>query len=194
MIIQLKLATSAGREDLVKVFALETRRAESATYSVEYTNWKAAIVHEVQAFHVSPTQWKYLEEPFRQLRGAMVSTIADQMNRGRSLRQAVSIAILRVFNASQRLVPVETGDLKASGRINYEGSGGSGRSFGGSISSSRSRGFGGRGFGGGFGGGMGLGLGGGVGGAVGLGGLIGKIKGALGGEQEDQFGSGNSQF
>ena len=144
MNIRLKLATSAGREDLVKVFEKLIRSGESATYSVEYTDWKAAIVHEVQAFHAPPTQWKFLEEPFRQLRGAMVNTIADQINRGRSLRQATQLAVLRLFNASQRLVPVDTGDLKASGRINYEGTGGGS----GSGSSSGLGGGSGRGFGG----------------------------------------------
>ncbi len=153
---------------------------------MEYTDWKAAIVHEVQAFHDPPTQWKFLEQPFRELRGAMVNTIADQINRGRSLRQATSLAILRLYNASQRLVPVDTGDLKASGRINYEGSGG--ESGGGSVGSGR--GFGGPGAGfrrlGGFGGG-GFGLG-------GLGGIVSRIRRALGGGQGDEFGGGNSQF
>lgn len=194
MNIRLKLATSAGREDLVKVFQLRARSAESATYSVEYTDWKAAIVHEVQAFHAPPTQWKYLEEPFRQLRGDMVRTIADQINRGRSLRQATSLAILRLFNASQRLVPVDTGDLKASGRINYEGSGGPGSGVSGGSGRGSGRGFGGPGagfrrLGGLFGGSGGLG-----GGAMGLGGFVGRIRRALGDDQEDEFGSGNTQF
>lgn len=184
MNIQLKLATSAGIEDLVKTFNLRVRMAESATYSVEYTDWKAAIVHEVNANHAPPTQWKYLEQPFRELRGDMVRIIADQISRGRSLRQAIQLAILRLFNASQRLVPVDTGDLKDSGRINYEGTGGFGSLGGGSgggLGGGLRGGSGGGGFGRGLGGsrGGGFGFGGLGGGSVGLGGIASKIKRAI---------------
>ena len=120
MNIQLKLVTSFGREDLVKVFDDEIRSAESAVYSIVYWDPKAAIVHEVNAFHDPPTQWKFLEQPFRELRRDMVRFIADAINRGQTLRQGSFRAMQKLLAASRILVPVDTGDLKASGRINRE--------------------------------------------------------------------------
>ena len=111
----------SGMGNVTRVLRQREHSAESVMYSVEYTAPHAIIVHEdLDAYHDPPTQAKFLEAPYRALRRDMVEFIRDAMNRGQTLRQGAFRAMQKLLRASRFFVPVETGELKASGRINRE--------------------------------------------------------------------------
>jgi hypothetical protein len=115
MKITLKV-TGAG--NLRRVFIGRQHAAESAIYSIQYDAEHAIPVHEIlDAIHAPPTQAKFVEQPFRELRKDMVNHIGQQFSRGRTFRQGLRGAIDKVFHVTQILVPVDTGELKASGRV-----------------------------------------------------------------------------
>lgn len=59
-------------------------------------------------------QAKFLEAPARQLRNELGSIVRTALKRGKSLLQALYLAGLRLQRASMLIVPVDTGNLKAS--------------------------------------------------------------------------------
>ncbi len=59
-------------------------------------------------------QAKFLEQPFRELRSELASMIVLAVKNGATLLQALYIAGLRLQRESQLLVPVVSGNLKAS--------------------------------------------------------------------------------
>jgi L-alanine-DL-glutamate epimerase-like enolase superfamily enzyme len=80
-------------------------------YGTEY----AVYVHEdMEANHPNGGQAKYLEQPARAMRKALGDQVRRDMNSGLTLKEAQLRAGLKLQAASQNLVPVDTGDLKAS--------------------------------------------------------------------------------
>lgn len=65
-------------------------------------------------------QAKFLEQPAREMRGELGKMIAADRKRGLTLKQALLRAGLRLQAASQRLVPVDTGNLRASAFVRVE--------------------------------------------------------------------------
>jgi hypothetical protein len=65
-------------------------------------------------------QAKYLETPLRQNRPVYAKVVADEMKRGRSLRQALRSAGFAILRDAKELVPVDTGELKQSGFVKVE--------------------------------------------------------------------------
>lgn len=59
-------------------------------------------------------QAKYLEQPARELKKEFSRIIVTACSRGAKLEQALLMAGLRLQRESQQLVPVDTGNLKAS--------------------------------------------------------------------------------
>lgn len=59
-------------------------------------------------------QAKFLEQPARELKSELSKTIVLAVKNGASLMQALYLAGLRLQRESQLLVPVDTGNLKAS--------------------------------------------------------------------------------
>lgn len=107
-------------EGLSKVIAqIQTRLAKAkkdakASVSVGYTAAYAIFVHEnLQARHTKG-QAKYLEQPARQMRGELGDGIKADLKTGMTMSQALLRAGLRLQRASQKLVPVDTGNLKGS--------------------------------------------------------------------------------
>lgn len=84
-------------------------------YSAEY----AIYVHEnLMATHKPPTQAKFLEQPIREMKPALKQEIETLMSTGRmTLAQCLLIIGHKILAASQLLVPVATGALKASGFV-----------------------------------------------------------------------------
>lgn len=81
-----------------------------ASYSV--------YVHEnLQARHAPPTQAKFLEQPARQLAGQMGKDVLRALRQKKSLESGLLDAGLRLLMAARKLVPVETGQLRASGFV-----------------------------------------------------------------------------
>jgi len=62
-------------------------------------------------------QSKYLEEPARNLSndGTLTELTAKAMQKGATVQEALYVAGLRILRDSQKVVPVDTGNLKASG-------------------------------------------------------------------------------
>ena len=91
---------------------------------VGYTANYAVYVHEnlepaegaSGKAHVKGRQGNYLGQPARQLDndGTLSGVITKAMLRGTKLQQALYLAGLRIQRASQKLVPVDTGNLRAS--------------------------------------------------------------------------------
>ena len=59
-------------------------------------------------------QWKFLEQPARELKGEMALIVVRAVKAGVPLVKALLIAGLRLQRESQKLVPVDTGNLRGS--------------------------------------------------------------------------------
>lgn len=96
--------------------ALKLRGAAYASKRVVvgYTANYAVYVHEdLEAYHPNG-QAKYLEEPVRLLSAELGYIVHQALLRGHTLEEALLEAGLRLQAASQALVPVLTGNLRAS--------------------------------------------------------------------------------
>ena len=59
-------------------------------------------------------QAKFLEQPAREMQDEMAAIVVQATKGGATLQQALILAGLRLQAVSQKLVPVDTGNLKAS--------------------------------------------------------------------------------
>lgn len=62
-------------------------------------------------------QSKFIETPMRQHQGNMAKIVENAMRAGSTLLKALILAGMFLLRESQKLVPVDTGNLKASGFI-----------------------------------------------------------------------------
>lgn len=94
----------------------ESRRKNNGSVNVGYGASYAIHVHEVQATHKEGKQWKFLEQPFRELKnsGELQRVVNEHLARGTGLMTALIVAGQRVQRESQKIVPVKTGNLKGS--------------------------------------------------------------------------------
>lgn len=79
----------------------------------------AWYVHEdEEAAHRPPTSAKYIEIPLRTMGGTgMVSAIAAQIKAGVPMEVAIYEASIALLIQAKKIVPVDTGLLKSSGRV-----------------------------------------------------------------------------
>jgi hypothetical protein len=79
----------------------------------------AVYVHEnLRANHPNGGQAKFLEQPARQLRGAMKQLVKDNLKRKKKSLEAGCLAAGNMLlEASQKLVPVDTGYLRSTGFV-----------------------------------------------------------------------------
>lgn len=117
--------------------AANSRRLDGGNVIVGYTAEYALRVHEMRMVNPGKkrrpqypghkpkgkywdpqgrAQPKFLEEPLREMesRGEIRNIVADAYKKTRSLIKGLKLAGLRVQRESQKRVPVDTGDLKAS--------------------------------------------------------------------------------
>jgi len=59
-------------------------------------------------------QAKFLEQPYREMRPELVQAVIEARRKGAGIVQSLLFAGLRLQRASQKLVPVDTGNLKGS--------------------------------------------------------------------------------
>lgn len=79
-------------------------------YQAEY----AVYVHEnLDANHPNGGQAKFLEQPAREMRSELGQGVVKDMKAGYELEDALMRAGLKLQSASQKLVPVDTGNLRA---------------------------------------------------------------------------------
>lgn len=82
---------------------------------VGYTANYGLFVHEnLEAKHKEGKQAKFLEQPARELRPVLAGLVRTAVLNGAPLQQGLYIAGLRLQRESQKLVPIDTGNLKGS--------------------------------------------------------------------------------
>lgn len=91
--------------------------------SVEYVAPYAVYVHEDLTKSHKRGQAKYLETPAKLLRNELQSIVRAAVEADRNLEAGTIEAAQLLLEESRKLVPVDTGALKASGRIRIGSSG-----------------------------------------------------------------------
>lgn len=105
---------------LQKLGAEKTRAArENGTHvEVGYAQTYAIVVHEdLTASHAPGKQAKYLESPARRMNRELETIVVAVYKNTKSIKRALYSAGLALLKASQRIVPVDTGALRASGYV-----------------------------------------------------------------------------
>lgn len=93
----------------------ESRRQNNGNVNVGFSASYALPVHEdEEASHRPNQQAKYLEQPFREMRKDLMQITINAIKGGASLIKGLLIAGLALQRASQKIVPVDTGNLKGS--------------------------------------------------------------------------------
>jgi len=112
-------ADVSGVEDLLRVLGRYAQRAgrTAASVSVIYDSPYGIFVHERLDVHHPTGQAKFLEQPARQKTREMAAATALAWRAGRTWPEAIRAAAEVLLEASQELVPVDTGALRASGKV-----------------------------------------------------------------------------
>lgn len=103
-----------------KLAALGKKHPPEVTGVVGYSAAYAVYVHEDLEAHHDVGQAKFLEQPAREESDAIAGTISKALKAGRSMRDAVLLGCLYLLRISQPLVPVDTGNLRASGFVRID--------------------------------------------------------------------------
>lgn len=116
------MANTRVKVDASKVIAAiraHTRKYQkSAKVEVSYSAGYAVYVHEdLTANHPRGGSAKYLEAPARYLKAQMAAKVTAALRNKKSLESGLVEAAFLLYDESQKLVPVDTGLLKASGRV-----------------------------------------------------------------------------
>jgi hypothetical protein len=86
--------------------------------SVVYTAEYAVYVHEdLTANHPNGGQAKYLEEPARRLQREMMDIVRRSVEAKNGLEEGLERAGNFLLDNSRPLVPVDTGELRDSGKV-----------------------------------------------------------------------------
>lgn len=93
----------------------DSRRQNNGNVIVGYAASYAIYVHEnLEAAHKPGKQAKFLEQPAREKEREIAQTVVEAVKRGHPLLKALLRAGEFLQAASQRIVPVKTGNLKGS--------------------------------------------------------------------------------
>lgn len=99
-------------EELSNAYRNHSNRPPSVV--VGYAAKYAIFVHERQARHAPGKQWKFLEQPARELSAELGRMIVQGMQHPEAKLEEVLLAAgMRLEAASKRIVPVDTGALRA---------------------------------------------------------------------------------
>ncbi len=122
----------SGTDSLTTTLENHKKRSRNASVIVGYTANYAMYVHEMtpkkpqwgrprqppkKGAYWDPTgkgQPKFLETPARQMSKEIVKIVETTWNKGGTILQGLYVGGLRLQRESQKLVPVDTGNLKAS--------------------------------------------------------------------------------
>jgi hypothetical protein len=100
---------------LAKERFVSSNSIEGNSVIVGYTASYALYVHEqVEIPHKPGKQAKYLEQPARELKNDLAQIVRTAVLKGMELQQALYLAGLRLQRESQKIVPIDTGNLKGS--------------------------------------------------------------------------------
>lgn len=106
----------SGVGKLRKLFANSKRSAKSTSVDVGYTASYSLPVHEMvgASFKAPGTQAKFLEQPARELQPRLKDRLKAWLGRGLTLAQALLAIGFRLQRDSQKICPIDTGNLRAS--------------------------------------------------------------------------------
>jgi hypothetical protein len=103
---------------LAKLRGMSLKGKKTMTVSVVYTAEYAVYVHEdLTANHPNGGQAKYLEEPARRLQREMMDVVKRSVEAKNGLEEGLQRAGDLLLVASRDLVPVDTGNLRDSGKV-----------------------------------------------------------------------------
>lgn len=106
-----------GLDRVVAKLEAMHRREENVSVITGFTQSYALFVHEnMTAQHAPGKRAKYLEEPARRLsnEGTLGRIVEQVYRKTKDMGKALLIAGLRIQREAQRIVPIDTGALKAS--------------------------------------------------------------------------------
>jgi hypothetical protein len=105
----------------LKALMQEAKRQASPSIAVGYNANYALYVHESKKMQENreargeeKRQWKYLEKPSREMQKELGKVVANGVSNGAPLHLALYAAGLLLQRASQKLVPVLTGNLRGT--------------------------------------------------------------------------------
>lgn len=102
-------------------FSEQQAKNDNESAVVGYTQSYAIYVHEnLDAHHAEGKQAKFLETPARELAPELARIVADTYKKTKSMSKGLLVAAFRLLRASQEIVPIDTGALKASGFASYQ--------------------------------------------------------------------------
>lgn len=99
-----------------KIFKDSKKDAKSSSVDVGYTANYALPVHEMVGanFKAPGTQAKFLEQPLRELQPNLKTKLQSLFDRRLNLKQALVMIGLKLQRDSQKICPIDTGNLRAS--------------------------------------------------------------------------------
>lgn len=99
-----------------KLSRLENKHRKDGTLSVVvgYTANYGVHVHERPARHAPGKQSKFLEQPARELSSQMGGLMAKSLSSGVPMLKSLYLIGMRLQRDSQRIVPIDTGNLRGS--------------------------------------------------------------------------------
>jgi len=101
-------------EDKLRKLSRAYGNSPKEAVRVGYTANYAVYVHENMEARHTVGQAKYLEKPAREMKPEFRRIIEDSMRKGATLLKALLLTGLRLQRESQDLVPIDTGNLRAS--------------------------------------------------------------------------------
>lgn len=103
---------------IAKLKGLSLKGRKSMTVRVSYEAPYAAIQHEDMSLnHPNGGQAKFLEQPARELRHEMAAIVRRSVEAKNGLEEGLQRAGELLLSVSRELVPVDTGALRDSGRV-----------------------------------------------------------------------------
>jgi len=120
MAFSLKFDRASVERLRAKLFNDAKKYRDCPAIFVEYTAPYAIWVHEKTWVQHRIGQAKFLEAAAKRSRERMKNAIAEDLKAGKSFRQANRRAAQILLYDSSRLVPVDTGELRRSGRVRVE--------------------------------------------------------------------------
>jgi hypothetical protein len=109
----MKIENVARLQEKLKALGLSAKQ-QTTSVIVGYTAAYALFVHENLTAHHPVGQAKFLEQPIRVLASEIRRMVLDNVKNGLTLPQALLLAGLLIQRESMKLVPVDTGNLRAS--------------------------------------------------------------------------------
>lgn len=106
----------SGTDKLNSNLLARLKQTKNAEVEVGYTANYAIYVHEMvdATFQRPGAQAKFLEAPLRKLKNELVEIVKQAVKNGATLQQGLFMAGLRLQRESQRICPIDTGNLRAS--------------------------------------------------------------------------------